>query len=165
MKPLPINLLSNSNKWRALFQNLISAVPTKMDLQCHCHRLFVFFLETSFSDMNICVWMYVCVYLFMKSSFPMISELGMCMATSIFELALNAVWKRVFQLWIYEELFTKRVKWACNANAKFKDCVLLKSFSHMYIWVYMYIFMNSSFPKYDLQTWHWHCNIDFWIGT
>ena len=37
-----------------------------------------------------------------------------------------------------------------NANAKFKRCILVKSFSHIYICVSMYIFMESSFPKDDL---------------
>ena len=34
-------------------------------------------------------------------------------------------------------------RWACNTNAKFKDCLLVKSFSHMYIsvciCVYIYV--------------------------
>ena len=25
--------------------------------------------------------------------------------------------------------------------------------------------MKSSFPKFDLQTWHWHCKFNFWIGA
>ena len=25
--------------------------------------------------------------------------------------------------------------------------------------------MKSSFLKHDLLTWHWHCNIEFWIGA
>ena len=43
-------------------------------------------------------------------------------------------------------------KRASNANAKFKDCVLVRSFSHMCICVHVHIFMKSSFPKHDLQT-------------
>ena len=36
---------------------------------------------------------------------------------------------------------------------------------YIYIYIYVYIFIKSSFPKHDLQTWHGHCNIDFWIGA
>ena len=55
--------------------------------------------------------------------------------------------------------FPKRDKsdpkiWACKANAKFIDYVLEKSFSHMHVRIYMYIFMKSSFPNHDYQTWH-----------
>ena len=25
--------------------------------------------------------------------------------------------------------------------------------------------MTSSFPRHDLRSWHWHCNINFWIVT
>ena len=63
----------------------------------------------------------------------------------------------IYITYIYmKSSFSKRVKrhsrkWACNFNAKFKDCVLITSFSHMYICVYMYIFMKSSFPKHNLR--------------
>ena len=48
--------------------------------------------------------------------------------------------------------FSKRVKchsrkWAYNANVEFEDCVLVKSFSHMYICVYFYMFLKCSFPN------------------
>ena len=45
-----------------------------------------------------------------------------------------------------------------------KVVILVKRFPYMYICVYMYIFMNSYFPRHDLQTWNWHCNVDFWSG-
>ena len=143
--------------------------------------------------------------------------------------------------------FPKRVKcysrkWSRNANIRFKDCVLVKSFCiclfvyictcksffpkrhkrhskkmgfkcqckakemcfgkelFIYIYIYMHIFAHfyeeffpnlafalvtrflhwrlscfekelftylwrTLFPKHDLWTWHWHCNIDFWIGA
>ena len=62
--------------------------------------------------------------------------------------------------------FPKRVKrhsrkWVCNANTKFDYYLLGKSFSHMNKCLYVNIFMKRSFPKYDLRTWHCHCNIDF----
>ena len=53
-------------------------------------------------------------------------------------------------------------KWAYHANVKFKDCVLGKTISHMYVYPYFY-FMKNSFSKHDLRIWHWHCNINFWI--
>ena len=58
-------------------------------------------------------------------------------------------------------------KWACNANvnAKFDYYVLEKRFSLMNKCEHRYIFMKRSFPKHDLQTWHCHCNLDFWIGA
>ena len=31
-------------------------------------------------------------------------------------------------------------KWVCNASAKFKNCVLVKNFSHMYMCVYVDIY-------------------------
>ena len=31
--------------------------------------------------------------------------------------------------------------------------------------MHVYIFMDRSFPQHDLGTWHWHCNLDFWIDT
>ena len=69
---------------------------------------------------------------------------------------------------IHEKLFFKCEKrhwkkWACHANGEFIDCLLEKSFSCMY--VYMYIFMKRFFQKHQLQTWHWHCKLDFWIGV
>ena len=75
----------------------------------------------------------------------------------------------IYYIYNMKSSFPKRSKRhsrkrACNANAKFKDCVLVKTFSHMYIWVYIYICMKSTFPKDYLRTWHWHCNIEFSIG-
>ena len=70
-----------------------------------------------------------------------------------------------------------------NTNAKFDYYVLEKRFSHtnncvyiyayiyayIYIYIYIcihtYIFMNRSFPKHHLRTWHCHCNVDFWISV
>ena len=54
-------------------------------------------------------------------------------------------------------------KWAYYAKVKFIHCVFEKGFSHMLI--YVYIFMKSSFPKHYLRTWHRHCNLDFWISA
>ena len=48
---------------------------------------------------------------------------------------------------------------------KYIDYVLEESFQHLYTCVYMCIFIKSSFPKHNLQTWHWHCKLDFWIGA
>ena len=48
--------------------------------------------------------------------------------------------------------------------AKFIDCVLEKLF-HMYIYLYIHIFIKSFFSKHDLQTWHWHCKLDFAIAA
>ena len=25
--------------------------------------------------------------------------------------------------------------------------------------------MKSSFSNHDIRTWHWHCNLEFWIGA
>ena len=59
--------------------------------------------------------------------------------------------------------YFKKRKWTCNANTKFVDCVLEKSFIHMYICTYVLIFIKHLFPKHDLQTWHWQ--LDIWIGA
>ena len=44
-------------------------------------------------------------------------------------------------------------KCACNANAKFQNYVLVKSFSHVHACIYVYIFMKSSFPTHNLRFW------------
>ena len=76
------------------------------------------------------------------------------------------IWRALF----LNVISTIKIKWACNDNAKFMNCVLEKSFSKAfqicsYRCLYMCIFMKSTFPKHDLGTWHWHCNLDLWIGT
>ena len=44
----------------------------------------------------------------------------------------------------------------CFGKRAFRMCI--------YICMYMYIFMNHSFPKHDLQTWHWHFKLDFFFN-
>ena len=56
-------------------------------------------------------------------------------------------------------------RWNSYDNVKFIDYVLKKSFSHINVCTYMYIYLKSSFPKHHIWTCHWHCNLDFWIGT
>ena len=34
-------------------------------------------------------------------------------------------------------------KCACNVNAKFEDCVLVKSFLHMHVHIYEELFFNT----------------------
>ena len=53
--------------------------------------------------------MYMWLYVYMKNSFP----------------------KRIKR--------HSKIKWACNANAKFIDCVLEKSFSQVYIYICTYL--------------------------
>ena len=47
--------------------------------------------------------------------------------------ACGYIWRVLFQ----NTLSANPEKWACQANAKFKDCDLVKSFSHMYICIYI----------------------------
>ena len=83
-------------------------------------------------------------------------------------MAFNNLFIYFFIIHIWIALFRNIIsaipkrKWPCNANAKFIGYVLEKSFSLMYICVYMCRSMKSAFPKHDPQTWHWHCN---WIGA
>ena len=48
-----------------------------------------------------------------------------------------------------------------NVNTKFVDYSFGKELSAYYICAHMYMFMNISFPKHHLQTWHLHCKHRF----
>ena len=58
----------------------------------------------------------------------------------------------------------KRLGWQCQCQVWLLP-FSKQLFSHMNKCVYMYILINSSFPKQDLQTWQCHCNLGFWIGA
>ena len=71
----------------------------------------------------------------------------------IFIYWLVYIYMYIYIIYIYEECFSKRRyssfqnELACHANGKFKDYVLVKSSSYMYICIYMYIFMKRCFHK------------------
>ena len=51
--------------------------------------------------------------------------------------------------------FPKRVKrhfrkCACNANAKFKECVLVKGFSHIYVLIYKRALFQNMISELDI---------------
>ena len=53
-----------------------------------------------------------------------------------------------------------RVFWKKNSSYTY-----MKIYTYIYIYAYIFIFMKSAFPKHNLLTWHWDCNLDFWIGV
>ena len=61
---------------------------------------------------------YICTYLCRTLFKNMTSELGICNATSIFGLALNAFWKRIFDTHIY---------------------IYISIYIHIFTWVHRYI--------------------------
>ena len=74
---------------------------------------------------------------------------------------LHYIWRALFQ----NALSGIKKKRGSNTNAKFDYYVIEKIVSHMNKYVYMYIFMTISFPKYNLQTWDCTCNLDLWNGA
>ena len=43
--------------------------------------------------------------------------------------------------------------------------VVWKRALHICKYAHIYIFMKISLQKHDLQIWHSHCKLDFWIGA
>ena len=89
---------------------------------------------------------------------------------SVTEVLLYTYIEMYAHICIFVERFSKtrygqfQKKLACNANAKFIDCVLERRFSHCC--VDKHLFMMRPLPQHDLQTlqWHWHYKLDFWAG-
>ena len=103
--------------------------------------------------MCICVYVYLCVfprmYLCVCLSVPLFvfvheyMNLYVCLCLTM----LTQVSRYVHIKSSFPKRFKRHSrKWACNANFKFKDCVLVKSFSHVYICVYIY-------EKFFSKTW------------